>query len=268
MIRQWSLPLGLMIAAACVTAPTWALDASTPAPTAAQKTQAAPAVDPSALHALDLMAQKLRTLKAFTVNADVTTEEVLDSGQKVTYGGTVTYKIRAPDKFFAAVNSDRKQRSFYYDGSKFTIYAPRMHYYAQKPMTGRVRDLVDAAQEKYGIEMPLADLFYWGTERAPLSAIQSATVIGPAHINKIECDHLLMHQGNVDWQVWIARDSLLPQKLVIANRDDPTQPEYTATFNWDTTTSLADSAFDFTPGKDDHPIKVLGDTAQSTEASP
>ena len=268
MIRQWSLPLGLMIAAACVTAPTWALDASTPAPTAAQKTQAAPAVDPSALHALDLMAQKLRTLKAFTVNADVTTEEVLDSGQKVTYGGTVTYKIRAPDKFFAAVNSDRKQRSFYYDGSKFTIYAPRMHYYAQKPMTGRVRDLVDAAQEKYGIEMPLADLFYWGTERAPLSAIQSATVIGPAHINKIECDHLLMHQGNVDWQVWIARDSLLPQKPVIANRDDPTQPEYTATFNWDTTTSLADSAFEFTPGKDDHPIKVLGDTAQSTEASP
>ena len=214
------------------------------------------------------MAQKLRTLKAFTVNADVTTEEVLDSGQKVTFGGTVTYKIRAPDKFFAAVNSDRKQRSFYYDGSKFTIYAPRMHYYAQKPMTGRVRDLVDAAQEKFGIEMPLADLFYWGTERAPLSAIQSAVVIGPAHVNNIECDHLLMHQGSVDWQIWIARDTLLPQKMVIANLDDPTQPEYTATFNWDTTTSLADSAFDFTPGKDDHPIKILGDTAQTTEASP
>src|SRR5471030_2122180 len=144
MIRQWSLPLGLMIAAACVATPTWALDASTPAP----KAQAAPAVDPSALHAIDLMAQKLRTLTAFTVSADVTTEEVLDSGQKVSYGGTVTYKIRAPDKFFAALDSDRKQRSFYYDGSKFTIYAPRMHYYAQKPMTGRVRDLVDAAQDK------------------------------------------------------------------------------------------------------------------------
>ena len=268
MIRQWSLPLGLMIAAACVATPTWALDASTPAPKAAQKAQAASAVDPSALHAIDLMAQKLRTLKAFTVNADVTTEEVLDSGQKVSYGGTVTYKVRAPDKFFAALDSDRKQRSFYYDGSTFTIFAPRMHYYAQKPMTGRVRDLVDVAQEKYGIEMPLADLFYWGTERAPLSAIQSAVVIGPAHINKIECDHLLMHQGNVDWQVWIARGTLLPQKLVIANRDDPTQPEYTATFNWDITSSLPDSAFAFTPGKDDHPIKVLGDTAQTTEASP
>jgi hypothetical protein len=268
MIRQWSLPLGLMIAAACVAAPTWALDASTPAPKAAQKTQAAPAVDPSALHAIDLMAQKLRTLKAFTVNADVTTEEVLDSGQKVSYGGTVTFKARAPDKFFAAVDSDRKQRSFFYDGSKFTIYAPRMHYYAQVPATGSVRDFVEKARDRYGIELPLTDLFYWGTDSAPLSLIQSAVVIGPSHINKIECDHLLMHQGSVDWQVWIARDTLLPQKLVIANRDDPTQPEYTATFTWDTTTSLADSAFDFTPGKDDHPIKVLGDTAQTTEASP
>jgi hypothetical protein len=114
MIRQWSLPLGLMIAAACVATPTWALDASTPAPKSAQKTPAAPAVDPSALHAIDLMAQKLRTLTAFTVNADLTTEEVLDSGQKVSYGGTVTYKIRAPDKFFAALDSDRKQRSFYH----------------------------------------------------------------------------------------------------------------------------------------------------------
>ena len=38
--------------------------------------------------------------------------------------------------------------------------------------------------------------------------------------------------------------------------------------NWDTTSSLPDSAFAFTPGKDDHPIKVLGDTAQTTEASP
>lgn len=267
MNRQWRLPLGLVIAAAFATTPAWAWDAPKTPPKMEPQAQDAPALEPSAIHAIELMAQKLRSLKSFTVTADVTDEEVLDPGQKVTYGGTVTYKVRAPDKFFAAVDSDRKQRSFYYDGSKFTVYAPRMHFYAQKPVTGTVSQLVESAQEKYGIEMPLADLFYWGTDKAPLSAIQSATVIGPAHIGKVECDHLLMRQEGVDWQVWIARDTLLPEKLLIANLDDPTQPEYTATFDWDTTTSLADSAFTFTPTKEDHPIKI-GDDDKTAEAKP
>lgn len=267
MTHHWRLPSGLALAAVCLVAPAWAVEkASTTMP--APQEQAQPTVEPQAIHAIELMAQKLRSLKSFTVTSDITTEDVLDSGQKVTYGGTVTYKVRAPDKLFAAIDSDRKQRSFFYDGSKFTIYAPRLHYYAQKPRTGTVHDLVEEAQEKYGIEMPLADLFYWGTDKAPLSRIESATVIGPARIDKVECDHLLMHQGSVDWQVWIARDTLLPQKLVIANLDDPTQPEYSATLTWDTTTSLADSVFSFTPASDDHPIKIDENDAATKEASP
>lgn len=266
MTRQWCLPFGLMLAA-CVAAPAWAQQKAPSAKSApAEKTE--PAVDPQAIHAIELMAQKLRSLKSFSVTSEITTEDVLDSGQKVTYGGTVTYKVRAPDKFFAAIDSDRKQRSFFYDGSRFTVYAPRLHYYAQKPRTGTVRELIEDAQEKYGIEMPLTDLFYWGTDKAPLSSIQSAAVIGPSHVGKVECDHLLMHQGSVDWQVWIARDTLLPQKLVIANLDDPTQPEYRATLAWDTTSTLADSVFSFTPKPDDHPIKIDENDAATKEASP
>lgn len=267
MNRHWCLHFALALAAVCATAPAWAVEKTSTAKSAVQE-QAKPAVDPQAIHAIEQMAEKLRSLKSFTVTSNITTEDVLDSGQKVTYGGTVTYKVRAPDKFFAAIDSDRKQRSFFYDGSKFTIYAPRLHYYAQKPKTGTVHDLVEEAQEKYDIEMPLADLFYWGTDQAPLSNIESATVIGPSHIDKVECDHLLMHQGSVDWQVWIARDTLLPQKLVIANLDDPTQPEYSATLIWDTTSPLSDTVFSFTPKPDDHLIKINADKQATKEASP
>lgn len=269
MKRSWQLPFLAALTTTLVVAPAWAMGAQ--AAQAAPKAQSAPddspAVEPSAIHAIDLMAQKLRSLKTFAVTANVTNEDVLESGQKVTYGGTVTYKVKAPDHFFAAVDSDRKQRSFYYDGHQFTVYAPRMHYYAQKPMTGNLSQLLTTAQQQYGIEMPLADLFYWGTDKAPTTAIQSATVIGPARVGKIECDHLLMRQGGVDWQVWISRQTLLPAKLVIANLDDPTQPEYSATFDWDAEANLPDSAFGFTPTPEDHPIKIeQGD--QTTEASP
>lgn len=263
----WQLPCVLAMVAACAATPAWA-QKDVPAPPPAPSSSDAPAIEPSAIHAIELMAQKLRTLKSFSVTADITNEDVLDSGQKVTYGGTVTYKIRAPDRFFAAIDSDRKQRSFYYDGAKFTVYAPRMHYYAQREIPNTtVAQLVDKAQEKYGIDMPLADLFYWGTDKAPTSSIQSATVIGPARIGKIECDHLLMRQSGVDWQVWISRQTLLPAKLVIANLDDPTQPEYSAVLQWDADAHLSDSTFVFTPTSEDHLIKIADD-AQTTEASP
>lgn len=265
MKRQWKWPFLLTIAATSL-----ALSLSIEAQTAA-KAQASDdkesAIEPSAMHAIEVMAQKLRSLKTFTVTANVTNEDVLDSGQKVTYGGTVTYKVRAPDHLFASIDSDRKQRSFYYDGRQFTIYAPRMHYYARKPMTGTVGEIVATAQQQYDIDMPLADLFYWGTDKAPASAIQSATVIGPARVGKVECDHLLMRQSGVDWQVWISRQSLLPMKLVIANLDDSTQPEYSATFDWDTSANLADAAFSFTPAAEDHQIQINKDT-QTKEASP
>ncbi|QNK01274.1 DUF2092 domain-containing protein [Dyella telluris] len=266
MKRSWQWAFLMAIAATSTAAPAWAAETKKP-PEAQQSADQAPAVEPSAIHAIEAMAQKLRSLKTFSVTADISDEEVLETGQKVTYGGTVTYKIRAPDRLFAAVDSDRKERSFYYNGSQFTIYAPRMHYYASKPVTGTVAQLVQAAQEKYDIDLPLGDLFYWGTDKAPLSNIQAATVIGPSRIGKMECDHLLMRQAGVDWQVWISRQTLLPIRLVIANLDDPTQPEYRATFDWDTTTPLADSVFNFTPSQDDHPIKI-GQGKPASEASP
>lgn len=266
MKRSWQWAFLVAITATCTVAPAWAGDASK-ASTTPQATDPTPAVEPSALHAIDAMAQKLRSLKSFTVSADVTQEEVLESGQKVTYGGNLTYKVRVPDRLFAAVDSDRKQRSFYYDGSQLTVYAPRMHYYAKRPLTGTVAQIVAAAQEKYDIDLPLADLFYWGTDKAPTSNIVSATVIGPARIGKTECDHLLVRQGSVDWQVWISRQTLLPAKLVIANLDDPTQPEYSATFDWDANATLADSAFTFTPSQDDHLIKI-DQGKPTTETSP
>ncbi|WP_158407922.1 DUF2092 domain-containing protein [Dyella japonica] len=266
MRHQWQLIIVVSLAAACAATSTWAQGAQAPTPPQ-ESSNESPAVEPAAIHAIDDMAKKLRSLKTFSVTADITDEEVFESGQKVTYGGTVTYKIKAPNHFFAAIDSDRKQRSFYYDGSQFTVYAPRMHYYARKPMTGSVSQLVEAAQQDYGIDMPLADLFYWGTDKAPTSSIEAATVIGPARIGKTECDHLLMRQSGVDWQVWISRQTLLPIKLIIANLDDPTQPEYRATFDWDTSTALTDSAFSFNPTPDDHPIKIDEGT-QTKEASP
>ena len=82
--------------------------------------QATPAIAPEATAALERMGAHLRTLKTFEVRAATTQDEVLDSGQKVQFGGTTDLKVRRPDRLRADVSSDRKQRQFFYDGKTVT----------------------------------------------------------------------------------------------------------------------------------------------------
>src|SRR5882724_5222070 len=77
-------------------------------PRNAPKPAAAPAVLPEALSALEKMGGFLRTLKAFTVHADTSTDEVLaDTGQKIQFGSVVDYRVRPPDRLRADIASDR-----------------------------------------------------------------------------------------------------------------------------------------------------------------
>ena len=79
------------------------------------------------------MGAYLRTMKSFGVDVKGARDEVMDDGQKIMIAGTVNYLVRSPDRFRAEINTDRKQRTIYYNGKTMTLYAPRMHYYA----TGR-----------------------------------------------------------------------------------------------------------------------------------
>ena len=71
------------------------------APAVAQ--QAAPAVDPASIAALNGMSAYLRTLKTFQVEAATATDEVLDDGQLVKYSGTTNIVAQFPNKLLADV---------------------------------------------------------------------------------------------------------------------------------------------------------------------
>lgn len=224
-------------------------------PLAAQTAQtpelvAAPAVDPAAIAALDKMGAALRAMKQFAVTSDTSIEYVLDSGQKVQLDGEVIYKVKQPNEFYAEVKSDRKQRQFFYDGKDLTIYSPRLKYYATiDGVNASLHDMVLGAAEDYGIELPLVDLFFWGTENAPKDAIKGALYVGAGRLDGERIDHYAFRQEGVDWQVWISHATSLPHKLVITSLDDPAQPQYAARLKWDTKTALPASSFGFTPPK-------------------
>lgn len=223
--------------------------------TAAGTSNPAPIIESRAMDALKNMGAHLRGLKTFALHADTTIDDVNDDGQKLQFGGTIDTRVRAPDHLRIDIDSDRRQRSYYYDGKTLTQYAPRMGYYATFNAPSTIRELVGVLDDKYDISLPLADLFLWGTKDGDGSAITAASFVGPGKIAGQECDQYAFRQPEADWQVWISAQQL-PCKLVITTMDEASQPQYTAVFTWHVDAKPTDKDFVFVPPKAAHKIEI------------
>jgi len=205
-------------------------------------------VDPAAIAALNRMGTYLRSLKSFEVKAATTQDDVLSTGQKAQFTGTQDLLIRQPNGLRGEVSVGAQHRLWFYDGKKFTLYADGPGYYATVPAPSNLRELADTLRQKFAIEMPLRDLFLWGTDRAPTKGISSAVDLGQAEVEGTTVQHYAFRQAPVDWQIWIQNgDYPLPRKLVITTTDDDARPDYSAVLNWNLAPSFNNEAFVFYP---------------------
>jgi len=275
-----AVPIRFLCAAAwvplaCLAAPQDAPPNAPPAQstTPAQAQSQAPAaqaaqadIDPEAISALSAMGAYLRTLSSFEVVGRATTETVMDDGMKLQFDSTSNLKVRRPDRLQVDIANDRKQRQIFYDGKSVTVYGPRLKYYATVAAPPTLRETVDALGAKYGIELPLADLFYWGTEQAPVSDISAAHYIGPATVGSLKAEHYAYRQEGVDWQVWIqAGKTPLPLKLAITASAEPGEPTHTAWLRWNLAPRFTDATFSFRPPSG--AMKIALQTADGKVAS-
>jgi hypothetical protein len=207
-----------------------------------------PAVDPDAVKALDAMGAYLRNLKSFQVESVTTTDEVLDDGQIIQYASRVNFLVQMPNRLMAEQASDRNERQYVYDGKTFTLFARRVGFYATVDAPATLRELDDVLSDKYDIELPLADLFRFGSPHWNASDITGAMDVGPGEIGGTTCEHFAFRQEGVDWQIWIQKgEHPLPRKLVITTTTDPARPQHNATFTWNLAPSFNDAAFTFVP---------------------
>jgi hypothetical protein len=205
-------------------------------------------VQAEAIEALDRMAAHLRTLKSFTLIADTREDDVLDSGEKLEMAGRSIYKVRGNDRLFLSRSDDQAVREYYYNGKTVTQWAPNLGYYNVFEAPATTVEMIDAAHVKYGLAVPLADLFYWGTERSNVKSVSSAYFVGEGTVGGATCNHYAYRTTGVDWQVWIRKDGdPLPCKLVVTDTGDASRPQYAATITWSNTDTLDDKTFEFTP---------------------
>lgn len=210
-----------------------------------------------AIQAMYEMSEYLRSLKTFSVSADVSFDEVLGNGQKVLLNKTVEINTKLPSKLWAKVASEYSQREFYFDGSDFTIYTPELGYFASFSAPETVGRLVRQAKDDYDIDVPLADLFLWGTEADTTSSIGEAVIVGIDKVNGISCNHFAFREKEIDWQICIQRDGTpLPLKLVITEKNMEAQPQHISVMTWNITPDLSSQNYTFKAKEGDHKIAI------------
>ena len=219
------------------------------APTAlAQDPASEPAIEPAAIEALDKMAAFLNTLQAFRLTVTMTIDDVIEGGQVVETAGRAVYEVRRPDRFKVEVITDKAEREFYYDGATVTQFSPALGLYSVFQAAPTIAETLDIAEARYDVQLPMTDLFHWGTDRSGAKVVTSAFAAGESRISDETCSHYAFRADVTDFQVWIRkRGDPLPCRVVIVTTDDDARPRYTATFDWDLDPLIGDTVFTFAP---------------------
>lgn len=250
----------MVFAGGCSTQQTVSAPANPIQPAAAMPKPSQPSavIEPKAMAALQKMGGFLRSLKAYQVNFKVSKDEVLESGQKIMVDGISKLTVQTPDNLHFSTKMDEAHRDlqFFYDGKTFTLYGNTHKFYASMPAPATIHELLDVAEQRYNINLPLRDLFVWGTDKADVATIKSAIYIGPTEIDGTPCEHYAFRNVGVDWQLWIQQGKTpLPRKLVITTLDEEQHPQYVSVMDWNLSPRVKNKSFTFVPPKDAHKIE-------------
>jgi hypothetical protein len=225
-------------------------------------------VDPRAVEALKAMSTYLQTLQTFRLVSEGSLDVITVQDQKVQLDMVTTYQVRRPGGIRIDWVSDQKNRQFYYDGSKFTLVAPTLNYYATTDAPATNREFLDALYEKTGIELPLTDLFRWADadHADDIALLTSAFSVGTATLDGVKTDHWAYRTDDYDWELWMEQgDKPLPRKFVLIDRTDPTLPAFTARLTWQVNPTLDPAAFTYVPAAD--AIAISFNTPQAAEVA-
>ena len=226
----------------------------------------ASSIDPDAIDAVKKMAAYLHTLKSYQIIDNVTEDDVLDDGLIVQSTSKVDYLLARPNRMRIEVTSDDQHRLYLYDGKNFTVWGKLVNYYATVPAPPTIGQLFEDAIEKYDIELPLYDLYNWGTKDDDIKKIKTAIDIGPSAVDGVTCEHYAFHQEGVDWQLWIQLGEFpLPRKLVITTLTDDARPQHSDTLTWNLAPSFNDGAFAFDPPPDAKRVILAAENSDDSE---
>jgi hypothetical protein len=194
---------------------------------------------------LKQMAAYIGSAGEFTFHADITFDHVLPSGQKLQFSATEDVALKRPGALYVEWSSDLGDRQFWYDGKSITLYDPSSPFYATESAPSQLDSMLDRLLPELNFSPPLADFLYSDPYQRVKSNVQYGFDLGENDVSGRSCRTLVFVEKDIDWQIWIdPGPQLIPCKLVITYKSQPSQPQFAAVFtDWDFSPRIAAPVF-------------------------
>jgi len=211
--------------------------------------QAASVGDSTAEGILRRSCDILSAKTSFRVNAEISYDEVLRSGKKLVFRGSLDASLSRPDRLRTEYRGDGEHSGIWYDGKSLTLHDWRANLYAVSEAPPDLDSLLDHTVESLGFSVPVADLFYSDPYKVLMENVDSVSHAGQEEVGGLSCHHLTLKQDDIDWEIWIEEESpFLPRKLRITYKKMAGSPQYTVLFTgWDFSHPLENADFTFNP---------------------
>jgi hypothetical protein len=188
----------------------------------------------------------LTSADAFRFHAEILVDRVDDTGQKLQFAAAMDVAVRRPDRLRAEYTGDLVAKRAWYDGKLLTVFDPDHDVYASMPGAGDVAATLAAAEERYGVDLPLADLARSDLWTLVESGVERVRRLGLHDVDGTDCHHLALRRDHHDVQVWIKPgERPLLCKLLFTYTEEPGSPQFMAIFSdWDFDPKLRDAYFE------------------------
>ncbi|MHC5113859.1 MAG: DUF2092 domain-containing protein [Planctomycetota bacterium] len=200
-------------------------------------------IDPDADLVLRIMGDYLASMDEFSFRADIAYDEVRHSGHRLQFGAVGSYSVRRPGQIRADYRGDQRQSTAYLNNGTLSYLNRGKNVYSRADVPEDIDDALDHIFDEYGITVPIADFLYANPYDSLITHAWAGDYVGLHTVDGELCHHLVFHQEDIDWQIWVARGPRpVPRKLVITYRAEDGIPQYSARL----------SKWNFDPKHSDH----------------
>jgi len=216
-------------------------------------------IDPEADKILKSMSTYLGGLPAFTVSADVDSEIIDLSGQKLQFSSSVSIVAKPPGKIYVSRQGAFADMEIIFNGKTLTLNGKGLKIYMQLESPGTIDDAFDTVQIEIGLDAPGADLLSADPYVGLSSGVVSSAYLGTDYVNGVECHNLSFRQSKTDWQLWVqVGDAPLPMKYIITTKWVTGAPQYSVRYrDWNTKPRIKSKRFEFSAPKGARKLEAI-----------
>lgn len=191
------------------------------------------------------MTTTLTAATSISVHVEKTFDEMTMVGLKVQYSGAIDLAIRRPDRFQVSYGDDMTAKDAWYNGTELVIVDYERDVYGKLEAEDTIEATLDAVSEKYGVTMPLAELFSKDVQDTITARTIDSYYVGLHDVGGAAAHHMLFVGEAAEWQVWVAAEGTPLLLKMVINRDlEPGEPQQTFVFSdWDLAADLPDEVF-------------------------